>query len=43
VPSDASDLTEKIEEALGELRDLDRRVHDVAIMPVRDLPKRERE
>jgi cation diffusion facilitator family transporter len=43
VPSDASDLTEKIEEALGELRDLDWRVHDVAIMPVRELPKRERE
>ncbi len=43
VPSDASDLTEKIEEALEELRDLDWRVHDVAIMPVRELPKRERE
>jgi cation diffusion facilitator family transporter len=43
VPSDASDLTEKLEEALEELRDLDWRVHDVAIMPVRELPKRERE
>lgn len=43
VPSDASDLTEKIETALGELRDLDWRVHDLAIMPVRRLPKRKRE
>ena len=43
VPSDPSNLTEKIERALEELRDLDWRVHDVAIMPVRELPKRERE
>ena len=43
VPSDASDLTEKIEEALQDARDLDWRVHDLAIMPVRELPKRKRE
>ena len=43
VPSDPSNLTEKIEEALAELRDLDWRVHDLAIMPVRELPKHERE
>jgi cation diffusion facilitator family transporter len=43
VPSDASDLTQKIEEALAEVRDLDWRMHDLAIMPVRELPKRKRE
>ncbi|QIN83779.1 cation diffusion facilitator family transporter [Rubrobacter tropicus] len=39
VPSDPSNLTEKIEEALEEVLDLDWRVHDLAIMPVRELPK----
>lgn len=43
VPLDDSHLTEKIEEALAELRDLDWRVHDIAIMPVRELPRRERD
>jgi cation diffusion facilitator family transporter len=43
VPSDASDLTEKIEEALQDVRDLDWRVHDLAIMPVRELPKQGRD
>ena len=42
VPSDASDLTRKIEEALQSVWDLDWRMHDLAIMPVRELPKRGR-
>jgi len=39
IPSEDTDLTEKIQEALEELKDLDWRVHDVAIMPVKELPR----
>jgi cation diffusion facilitator family transporter len=38
VPSDSANLTAKIEDALEQARDLDWRIHDLAIMPVRRLP-----
>jgi cation diffusion facilitator family transporter len=39
VPSDSANLTAKIEDALEQARDLDWRIHDLAIMPVRRLPR----
>lgn len=39
VPSDATDLPEKVENALEQVRALDWRVHDLAIMPVESLPE----
>jgi len=38
VPSDSANLTAKIEDALERARDLDWRIHDLAIMPVRRSP-----
>jgi cation diffusion facilitator family transporter len=39
VPSDTANLTAKIEAALEQARGLDWRIHDLAIMPVRRLPR----
>jgi cation diffusion facilitator family transporter len=41
VPSDSANLTAKIEDALERARDLDWRIHDLAIMPVRRSPEGE--
>ena len=41
VPSDEANITEKVEDALGRARDLDWRIYDLALMPVRELPKKE--
>lgn len=41
VPSGTANLTENIEDALRRVHDLDWRIHDLAIMPVRRLPERE--
>jgi hypothetical protein len=39
VPSDSSDLTERIEGALERTRELDWKIHNLTIMPVRSLPE----
>jgi len=39
VPSDETNITEKIEAALKQARDLDWRIYDLALVPVRELPK----
>jgi cation diffusion facilitator family transporter len=40
VPSDETDIPEKVEDALERARDLDWRIHDLALTPVRELPER---
>jgi cation diffusion facilitator family transporter len=40
VPSDETDITEKVEDALKRARELDWRIHDLALMPVRELPEK---
>jgi divalent metal cation (Fe/Co/Zn/Cd) transporter len=40
VPSDETDITENIEGALEQARDLDWRIYDLALMPVRELPEK---
>jgi divalent metal cation (Fe/Co/Zn/Cd) transporter len=40
VPSDETNITEKIEDALKRARDLDWRIYDLALMPVRELPEK---
>ena len=42
VPSDETDITAKVEDALKRTRDLDWRIHDLMLTPVRELPKKER-
>jgi cation diffusion facilitator family transporter len=39
VPSDETNITHNVEEALERARDLDWRIHDLALTPVRRLPK----
>ena len=39
VPSDETDITRKVEDALERARDLDWRIHDLALTPVRKLPE----
>ena len=39
VPSDETDITEKVEDALERARGLDWRIHDLALTPVRELPE----
>jgi len=39
VPLDETNITEKIEAALKQARDLDWRIYDLALVPVRELPK----
>jgi hypothetical protein len=39
VPSDEIDIPEKVEDALERARDLDWRIHDLALTPVRQLPE----
>jgi cation diffusion facilitator family transporter len=39
VPSEETNITEKIEAALKQARDLDWRIYDLALVPVRELPK----
>jgi len=39
VPSDETDIPEKVEDALRRDRDLDWRIHDLALTPVRELPE----
>jgi len=39
VPSDESNITEKVEDALKHARELDWRIHDLALTPVRELPE----
>jgi divalent metal cation (Fe/Co/Zn/Cd) transporter len=41
VPSDETNITEKIEEALERARDLDWRIHDLALTPVLELPEKD--
>jgi len=38
VPSDETNMTEKVEDALKRARDLDWRIHDLALTPVQKLP-----
>ena len=40
VPSDETNITEKIEATLKQARDLDGRIYDLALVPVRELPQR---
>ena len=40
VPSDETNITENIEDALEQARDLDWRIYDLALMPVRELPEK---
>ena len=40
VPSDETNITENIEDALKQARCLDWRIYDVALMPVRELPEK---
>ena len=40
VPSDETNITEKIEDALERARGLDWRIYDLALMPVRELPEK---
>jgi len=39
VPSDETNITEKIEDALERARDLDWRIHDLSLTPVREVPE----
>ena len=39
VPSDETNITQKVEEALRRARDLDWRIYDLALTPVRELPE----
>ena len=39
VPSDETDIPEKVEDALERARGLDWRIHDLALTPVRELPE----
>jgi len=39
VPSDETDIPDKVEDALERARDLDWRIHDLALTPVRELPE----
>jgi cation diffusion facilitator family transporter len=39
VPSEETDIPEKVEDALERARDLDWRIHDLALTPVRELPR----
>jgi hypothetical protein len=39
VPSDETNIPEKVEDALGRAHDLDWRIHDLALTPVRKLPE----
>jgi cation diffusion facilitator family transporter len=41
VPSDETNITEKIEAALKQARDLDWRIHDLALTPVLELPEKD--
>jgi hypothetical protein len=41
VPSDETDITEKVEDALERARGLDWRIHDLALTPVRKLPEKD--
>jgi len=40
VPSDDTDITEKIEDALRRAYDLDWRIHDLALVPIGELPQK---
>jgi divalent metal cation (Fe/Co/Zn/Cd) transporter len=40
VPSDGTDITDKVEDALKRARELDWRIHDLALTPVRELPEK---
>jgi hypothetical protein len=40
VPSDETAITEKVEDALKRARELDWRIHDLALTPVRELPEK---
>jgi cation diffusion facilitator family transporter len=41
VPSDETNITQKIEDALKRAGDLDWRIHDLALTPVRELPEKD--
>jgi divalent metal cation (Fe/Co/Zn/Cd) transporter len=41
VPSDETNITQKVEDALKRARDLDWRIHDLALTPVRELPEKD--
>ena len=42
VPSDETNITEKVEDALERARGLDWRIHDLSLTPVRELPEEDR-
>jgi hypothetical protein len=39
VPSDSTNIPEKVEDAIKRARDLDWRIYDLALTPVRELPE----
>ena len=41
VPSEETDITQKVEDALKQARDLDWRIYDLALTPVRELPEKD--
>jgi hypothetical protein len=41
VPSDDTNITQKVEDAIKRPRDLDWRIHDLALTPVRELPEKD--
>jgi cation diffusion facilitator family transporter len=41
VPSEETDITLKVEDALKQARDLDWRIYDLALTPVRELPEKD--
>ena len=41
VPSEETDITLKAEDALKQARDLDWRIYDLALTPVRELPEKD--
>ena len=41
VPSEETDITQKVEDALKQARELDWRIHDLALTPVRELPEKD--
>jgi divalent metal cation (Fe/Co/Zn/Cd) transporter len=41
VPSEETDITQKLADALNRARDLDWRIYDLALTPVRELPEKD--
>jgi hypothetical protein len=41
VPSEENNITQKVEDALKRAHDLDWRIYDLALTPVRELPEKD--